>query len=130
MPEAQETRIDKWLWAVRAFKTRTAAAEACRAGHVKVGGANVKPSRSLHIDETVTVQAAGMTRTFRVTGLIDRRVGAQKAKDYAEDLTPPEEYHRRQRPEPAATFVWPKGTGRPTKKARRLWEKLRQGHEE
>ncbi|MGD0537332.1 MAG: RNA-binding S4 domain-containing protein [Verrucomicrobiota bacterium] len=119
-----EVRLDKWLWAVRAFKTRSLATAACQAGHVKIAGQSVKPARAARIGETITVQAGDITRTLRVMGLLDRRVGAPLVARYAEDLTPREEYAkpRQERIEPL--FHRPKGAGRPTKRDRRLLEQF------
>ena len=114
-------RIDKWLWAVRLFRSRSLATEACRAGHVKIGGHNVKPSRDLRPGEQIRVLAGRVQRTIRVVSLLEQRVGAALVKQFLEDLTPPEEYARAR--EEAAPVHFPKGFGRPTKKQRRDWEK-------
>ena len=112
-------RIDKWLWAVRLFKTRTEAADACKGGKVKVNNDNVKPSRELKIGEIITVQQGVMKRTVRVKELQEKRVGAKLVADYLEDLTSEEEYEklRIQREMNAAAGY--AGMGRPTKKTRR-----------
>lgn len=115
-------RADKWLWAVRLFKTRTLAAEACKAGHVKLAGANLKPARELRVGEVLTVQQGEITRTVKVAGLAERRVGAPAARELLEDLTPPEVYARQR--EQARLPMPPRGVGRPTKKLRRKLEKL------
>ena len=121
----QPVRIDKWLWAVRLFKTRTLAAEACRGGHVKIGGENVKPARPVKISETIVVRTVGLTRTVKILGLIDRRVGPKLVATYMEDLTPAEEYLRQMEArQKTPVAVRPKGSGRPTKKERRDMEKL------
>ena len=112
-------RIDKWLWAVRLYKTRTLAADACRAGHVLVNGQPVKPSRDVHLGETIQAKTAHITRTVRVTGLIEQRVSATLARENAEDLTPPEEYAKPREPDYSRGIVRPRGSGRPTKKDRR-----------
>ena len=117
-------RVDKWLWAVRLYKTRTLAADACRAGHVLVNGQPVKPSRDVHIGESVTAKTGHITRTVRVTGLIDKRVSATIARESAEDLTPREEYAKAREPDYSRGVVRPKGAGRPTKKERRDAENL------
>jgi ribosome-associated heat shock protein Hsp15 len=119
-----DVRIDKWLWAVRAFKTRSQAIAACDAGHVKIGGHRVKPSRSVRPGETVTVQVGEITRTLQVIGLLERRVGAPVVPQYMQDLTPPEEYAKPREPKVEPLFHRPKGTGRPTKRDRRLLEQM------
>lgn len=120
-----EVRIDKWLWAVRLFKTRSLATAACSAGHVKVDNQPVKPARPVQIGETISARAGNLHRTVKVIALLQRRVGPKLVADYLEDLTPPEEYERvrelnaNSRP---ALLHYPKGLGRPTKKQRRLME--------
>ena len=112
-------RIDKWLWAVRLFKTRTEAADACKGGKVKVNNENIKPSRELKVNEVVTVQQGILRKTLRVKALLEKRVGAKLVNDFLEDLTPQEEYEklRIQREMNAAAGY--EGKGRPTKKDRR-----------
>ncbi len=117
-------RLDKWLWAVRVFKTRSLATAACQAGHVKIGGQRVKPARVPHPGETIIVQVGEITRTLKVVGLLGQRVGAASVPRYAEDLTPPEEYAKRREPRVEPLFHRPKGAGRPTKRERRLLEQL------
>ena len=116
--EHASVRIDKWLWAVRLFKTRTLAAEACRAGHVEIAGQKVKPSRSVRVGEIISAHVGIITRTVRVLGLIEKRVGASIVNQHAEDLTPALEYEKlkERRAEPR---FYPPGFGRPTKKHRR-----------
>ncbi|HZM02364.1 MAG TPA: RNA-binding S4 domain-containing protein [Candidatus Saccharimonadales bacterium] len=118
-PSASLVRMDKWLWAVRIFKTRSLATAACRLGHVTLGGQPVKPAREVKINEVLLIKKDDMTRTFKVLGLLDKRVGAPLAKQYVEDQTPESEFQKardlRLQPIP-----WrPKGSGRPTKKERR-----------
>jgi ribosome-associated heat shock protein Hsp15 len=115
-------RIDKWLWAVRLYKTRTLAADACRAGHVRVNEQSVKPSRDVHRGEVIKAKTGHITRTVRVTGLIEQRVSATLARENAEDLTPPEEYAKPREPDYSRSIVRPRGSGRPTKKERRQIE--------
>jgi ribosome-associated heat shock protein Hsp15 len=117
-------RIDKWLWAVRVFKTRTKAADACRSGHVAVAGIPVKPSREVTVDDTVVVRMDEMTRTFRVLASLEHRVGAALAPQYVQDLTPPSELEKRREPRLVPLFSRPKGSGRPTKRDRRQIDKL------
>ncbi len=119
MPES--VRIDKWLWSVRLYKSRSLATEACHAGHVKIGGSSVKPSREVRAGEQITVFVARVHRTVKVLALLDERVGAKLVNQFVEDLTPAEEYVRGRR-EPSIHF--PMGFVRPTKKQRRQLERL------
>jgi|SRR2546423_15667648 len=118
----ESVRIDKWLWAVRLYKSRSLATGACNAGHVKIGGTNVKPSRNVHAGEKITLLAGRVHRTVRVIALQDQRVGAKVVSQFLEDLTPLEEYARAR--DDAARVHFPKGLGRPTKKQRRQLEGL------
>lgn len=119
MADETDVRIDKWLWAARVFKTRVLATEACRAGHVKLDGVPVKPGRTVHAGETYVVHTPALTRTLRVTGLAERRVGAKAVATLLEDLTPPEERERMRRSAAEQVLARPKGAGRPTKRERR-----------
>ncbi len=112
-------RIDKWLWAVRLFKTRSLAAEACRGGKVKVNGAPAKAARDVRIGDLLDVQTVEFRRKVRVVGLVDKRVGAAVVPQSMEDLTPPEEFTRKTDPNFRPLNLRPKGSGRPTKKERR-----------
>ena len=109
-------RIDKWLWAVRLYKTRSQATDACRAGKVKIESDPVKPSREVRKDQVISIHAGAMTKTVKVLELLEKRVGAKLVAQYMEDLTPAEEYHKLEllRDNPLA-----KRKGRPTKKERR-----------
>jgi len=109
-------RIDKWLWAVRLFKTRSQATDACRAGKVKINDDAVKPSRELKTDQVVSIHLGPITKTVKVIQLLEKRVGAKLVPDYMQDLTPAEEYHKLEliRENPLA-----KRKGRPTKRDRR-----------
>ncbi len=124
-PSDTPTRIDKWLWAVRVYKTRTLAAKACQAGHVKINGERVKPSRQVHIGEIIEARVGRITRRLKVLAYLENRVGAKLVPQFAEDLTPPEEYQKRREPEYGPIIYRPKGTGRPTKKERRLLQRLK-----
>lgn len=117
-------RVDKWLWAVRIYKTRTLAADACRNGRVTIGGVPVKPSREVKINDLILAQNADITRTIKVLALLDHRVGAPAVKDFAEDLTPIAEYQKLKEPCLKPLFYRPKGAGRPTKKDRRAITKF------
>ena len=119
MQAAPEVRIDKWLWAVRIFKTRTLAADACREGKVTVGGQLVKASRTVRIQDVIIARTEAATRTMRVLQVLERRVGADKVGEYLEDRTPASEYERKKETFLPPLFSRPKGSGRPTKKERR-----------
>jgi ribosome-associated heat shock protein Hsp15 len=112
-------RLDKWLWAVRVYKTRSQATEACRSGHVKIDNASVKPAHEVRLQEVISVRLEHVTRTLRVTGLIERRVSGTQAKESVEDLTPPAEYEAAREAARRESLARPKGMGRPTKKDRR-----------
>lgn len=120
-------RIDKWLWAVRLYKTRTLAAEACRSGHVRVNGDPIKASREVRIGDTVVARTETVVRTVRVLGLLDKRVGAAAVPEFCEDLTPPEEWQRPREPALARPAWRLPGSGRPTKRDRRRLDAWVQG---
>ena len=89
-----EIRIDKYLWAIRAFKTRNEAAEACKGGKVKLSGVNVKPSKEVHAGDVLHVRKGLVTYVYRVLQPTEQRVGAKLVPQFAEDLTPPEELEK------------------------------------
>ena len=118
----QKVRIDKWLWSVRIFKSRTIATDACKEGRVKVGGVSVKPSFLLSEQEVVTVKKDGFNFEFKALQLLEKRVGAPIAVTCYLDVTPEEEKNKYNawflNGMPAAEKR-EKGAGRPTKKERR-----------
>lgn len=116
---AEGVRIDKWLWAVRIFKTRSQATEACRKGHVSIDDMPVKASRDVHVGETVKVRKPPISRSFKVLELTEKRMGAKLVHDFLEDVTPPEEIELLEMQKHMRWSVRDKGTGRPTKKDRR-----------
>jgi ribosome-associated heat shock protein Hsp15 len=125
MEPVTSVRLDKWLWAVRIYKTRSIAAAACTGGKVHIQGQAVKPARTVHIGEVITAVTGEITRVVKVTGLLEQRVGAKVVVQYVEDLTPASEYEKqRERRILAPVALRPKGTGRPTKKERREIEDL------
>lgn len=124
MTAPQSVRIDKWLWAVRLYKTRTLAATACRNGRVTISGQPVKPSHEVKLGEIIVAQTGEITRTFKVLALLEQRVGAAAVKQFAEDLTPASEFEKRKEPVLEPMFYRPKGAGRPTKKDRRAINKI------
>jgi ribosome-associated heat shock protein Hsp15 len=115
------TRIDQWLWAVRVFKTRSTAAEACRGGHVRINGSAAKPARPVRVGDRVEVRVADRDRVFEVVQLIDRRVAASLATECLVDHSPPAP----PRDDVAPLFRRDPGTGRPTKKDRRSMDRFR-----
>ena len=119
-------RIDKYLWAIRAFKTRSEATEACNGGKVKIAGANCKPSRPLRIGEVIEVRKGMAVYTYKVLAFLEKRVGAAAAADYAENLTPQSELDKLRAPVETFFVRRDRGAGRPTKKERRtidaLWD--------
>lgn len=123
-PVATPVRMDKWLWAVRLYKTRSLASQACNNGRIRIDGHPVKPSRSVRSGEIIQSAASGLTRTVRVLQPIERRVGASVVAQYLEDLTPKAEYERAREAARAGFIPRPKGAGRPTKRERRQMEDL------
>lgn len=113
-------RLDKWLWSVRLYKTRSVAIAACQKGRVRILDQPVKPSRAVRLGESITVVTGELRRKVRVVGLIDHRVSASQVSKYMEDLTPPEEFQRAKDLRPPPGYIpRPTGSGRPTKKERR-----------
>ncbi|GAA1384544.1 hypothetical protein GCM10009639_06130 [Kitasatospora putterlickiae] len=114
-------RVDSWIWSVRLAKTRSAAAAACKAGHVRVNGERAKPAQALKPGDEVRVRVEGWERVVVVTKLIRKRVGAEVAAACLVDNSPP----RPAREFVAAPGVRDRGAGRPTKRDRREMEQLR-----
>lgn len=116
-------RLDKWLYAVRIFKTRTLAAESCRKGRVLVNGRQAKSSKEIRTGDKVTVRKLPVIYNYKVKGIIEKRVAAKWVFEYLEDQTSVEELDKLKIKE---TFFInrEKGTGRPTKKERREIDKL------
>jgi len=124
METVADVRMDKWLWAVRLYKSRSVAASACASGKVRISGQSIKPARAVHVGEVITAVAGEITRTIKVTALVERRVSASLALECYEDLTPASEYAKRREARFQPLILRPRGTGRPTKKDRRQIEKL------
>ncbi|MDE5809812.1 MAG: RNA-binding S4 domain-containing protein [Muribaculaceae bacterium] len=114
----QEVRIDKWLWAMRIFKTRTLATEACKKGRVTLGENQIiaKPSRTIKIGDIVNVRKSPVTYTFRVKGLTENRLGAKLVPDYMENITPQSELDLLEIVKINGFVDRRKGLGRPTKR--------------
>ena len=121
----ERVRIDKWLWAVRIFKTRSLAAEECGKGHVTIGDVHVKASRELKGGEVVKVRIAPIERQYLVKKLTDKRMSAQLAVDFVEDVTPPETLALLNAVKAYGFEYRDRGAGRPTKRDRRMIDKLK-----
>ena len=126
---SEEVRIDKWLWAVRLYKTRSLATEGCKNGRVKIGGQPVKPSRIPKVGDVIEIHLNPLNKTVKVIALLHNRVGAKLVTDYLEDLTSPEEYERVKLIGEFNNEYRPRGTGRPTKSDRRQIDQLKGLHE-
>ena len=115
------TRVDQWLWAIRLYKTRTQATDACRGGHVKINGTSVKPAAVVRVGDRVSTHLHGRDRIVEVVQPIEKRVGAAVAAECFVDHSPP--------PPPkdlaAPAFVRDPATGRPTKRDRRQLDRTR-----
>ncbi len=125
MIQDNSVRIDKFLWAVRVYKTRSLATEACNGNKVKIGGKSIKPSRNIKAGEVITVTQRYITRTYKVLALLEKRVSAKIISQYIEDLTPQEEIDKLKMERFTSYIQRYKGTGRPTKKERRLIDKFK-----
>ncbi|MBO5562828.1 MAG: RNA-binding S4 domain-containing protein [Bacteroidales bacterium] len=119
-----DTRVDKYLWAIRAFKTRTEATDACKGGKVKIGGVNAKPSKEVRPGDVLQVRKGSVTFTYRVLRPLERRVGARLVPEYAENLTPESELEKLRAPVETFFLTRDRGAGRPTKKDRREIEEI------
>lgn len=115
----EEVRVDKWLWAVRVFKTRSIATEACKKGRVSIGGVTIKPSRTIRVGEVITVRKPPIEYSFRVLQLLVSRVGAKRVAEFMENITPQAQYELLELQRVSGFVDRAKGLGRPTKKDRR-----------
>ena len=124
---ADSVRIDKYLWAIRVFKTRSDATDACKGNKVRVGGSPAKPSKEVKPGEVIDIQKGTVRYSYRVIRLLENRVGAQLVPDYAENLTPQSELDKLRAPVETFFIRRDRGSGRPTKKDRRAMEHLWDG---
>jgi len=120
MEATSAVRVDRWLWSVRFYKTRSLASAACVAGHVKINGHSCKPARAVRPGDLVVAITGEITRTVKVLEVLERRIGPKLVSRYLEDLTPPAEDQKPRELSLAPMGKRPKGAGRPTKKERRL----------
>ena len=116
---AEQARIDKWLWAVRIYKTRSIAAEACKKGHVSIGDRTAKPAHNIRVGDIVNVKKAPITYSFRVLKCAENRVGAKLVPELMENITSQEQYEILEMSKISGFIDRQRGTGRPTKKERR-----------
>ena len=120
----EKMRIDKWLWSVRIYKTRSKATEACKRGKVIIDNVQVKPSKEIKTGEIVLIRKLPVIYTYKIKGLLQRRQSAKIATECYEDLTSIEELNKLKINE-TLFLKRDKGSGRPTKKERRLIDKLK-----
>ena len=126
MAEKHNTRIDKWLWAVRIFKTRAQATEACAGGKVKIDGTTVKASRKIKPGETLLVRKGVVKYMYKVLKIAEKRMGAKLIIDFVEDLTSDDERSKLKSSHKQPLQTREKGQGRPTKRERRIMDDLRE----
>jgi len=112
-------RIDKWLFAVRIFKTRSLATDECNKGRITIGGMNVKPSRDVRVGDVIEIRKPPVTYRFKVLQLAEKRMAAKLVPEFAEDQTPQEQFEALEMQRLVQWSGREKGTGRPTKKDRR-----------
>ena len=121
-----DERIDKWLWAMRVFKTRSIATDACKKGRVMMGGVAVKPSRSGKVGDVIDVRKPPVTFSFRVKALSSGRLGARLVPDYLENITPQSQYDLLEMTRISGFVDRRKGLGRPTKRDSREMSRFRE----
>lgn len=124
MPAINNIRIDKFLWAVRIYKTRSLAADECRKGRIVINNVQVKPSRLVNKNDIILVNKLPVTYIYKVTEPIEKRISAKLVPEYIEDLTPEDEKVKLIIKNTGRFGYREKGTGRPTKKERRTIDKL------
>lgn len=120
----EEVRIDKYLWSIRVYKTRTEATDACKGGKVRVNGADTKPSKPVKPGDVIVARKGAVVYTYKVLELIDKRQCAKLVPQYAENQTPAEELAKLRAPVETFFLKRDRGAGRPTKKDRRQMEDL------
>lgn len=127
MTDKKSIRIDKFLWAVRLFKTRSIASDECRKGRILINNIQVKPSRIVLKNEIIVVKRPPVIYSFRVLEPVEKRVSAKLVETLIEDITPEEEIAKLDISKAAGTVYRDKGSGRPTKKERRVIDRLSEG---
>ncbi len=131
---ADVVRLDKYLWAIRVYKTRSEATDACKGNKVRVADTPAKPSKMIKVGDVLEIRKGAIQFTYRVKGLIEHRVGARLVPDYAENITPQAELDKLKAPVETFFLRRDRGAGRPTKKDRRemdgLWDGVDYNYEE
>ncbi|MFP4555908.1 MAG: RNA-binding S4 domain-containing protein [Bacteroidales bacterium] len=125
MSSNSTARIDKWLWMVRIFKTRSLATEECKKGRVKINDSEAKPSKEIKPNDTITVRKSPVVYTYIVKDIPKSRVGAKLVPDFFENITPDDELAKLEPGFMAFQGTRKRGTGRPTKKERRTLDQVR-----
>lgn len=129
MSNTESVRIDKFLWAVRIFKTRSIASEACRRGRILINNIEVKPSRSVSKDELIVVKKLPVTYTYRVIQTVEKRISPKLVTNYIEDLTSENEVIKLSLQKAGLNGYREKGAGRPTKKERRILDRFKDDYD-
>ena len=120
-----KVRIDKWLWAVRIFKTRSMASEACKKGKVTIGGVTIKPSREVRLNETIDLRVPPITRSYKVLDISGKRMAAKLAVDFVKDVTAQDQLNLLDATKNFGFEKRDRSIGRPTKHDRRMIDKLK-----
>lgn len=123
----EDIRIDKFLWSVRVYATRSLATDECKKGRITIGGVAVKPSRVVKIGDEILVRKNPVTYSYRIKELLGKRVGAKLVPDYINDITPAAELEKLNPDHGGALFMRDRGAGRPTKKDRRDIDRMLEG---
>ena len=126
MVEKHTTRIDKWLWAVRIFKTRILASEACSGGKIKIDGSAVKASRNIQKGDIIQVRMGVVKYLYKIRQIANKRMSAKLVENFMQDLTPDEELAKLKSAQKQPLQTRANGQGRPTKRERRNMAKFRE----
>ena len=121
---ASSVRVDKYLWAIRVYKTRSEATDACKGNKVKIGGVNAKPSKLIEVGDVLEIRKGAIQYVYKVKALLSNRVGAKLVSEYTENLTPQYELDKLHAPVETVFLKRDRGTGRPTKKDRRELDEM------
>ena len=125
MLQKDDLRIDKWLWAVRLYKTRSQAGEACKQGRILIDDVQVKPSRAVKIGDIVIIKRPPVNFQYKVLGLLEKRQSAKIAQEHVKDITPESEKEKLEMKRYTNFELRDRGAGRPTKRERRIIEQIK-----